>query len=700
MFGYRLVLNIYLSVFLGVLFLITPSRTNSQSIIETIRHEKYDVDSDLDYDPFTLNRGVNLRNIGPAGGSKQVLDLNPEFSKSILTQREEKIKLQLPLHSEKVSIKLKEVEVLSEVFILRNSLGNIIPLKEKGRFFWGVVEGDQNSVVVFNVFADEVNAMIQTRGRTFTLGKIRGGESYLLYEEKDIEDSEPKSCFTDNVKNYIEREFRQEPELRAPNPNNCVQMYFEVDFDVYNNFGNINDTYNYILSAFSQVILLYDNESINMNISEVKIWDTNTDPYTGPSTGDFMNQLMAEVGSSFNGDLAHLVGTKGNGGIAYVNVLCNKNFGVGYSDINMTYANVPTYSWTVEVLTHEIGHNLGSPHTHDCVWNGNNTQIDDCGSKAGDVQSCYNASNEIIPAKGTIMSYCHLIGGVGIDFNLGFGPQPGDLIRSRVYNAACLTECGTCEIAGNPCDDGDPCTINDKYDTYCNCSGDVVQNNGNVDCVDCEITSISIFTDNYPQETSWTITNSSGSVIASSPTYSSSGDQGLYYICLENGCFNFNIYDSYGDGICCAYGAGSFEIKDFAGNVLGSGGAFGSSQTIQFCYEASASCVAGTTCDDGDPCTENDIYDADCGCAGTLIDADQDGICDNNDPCYDPMVIYLDQNIASGVYNAREQIILNPGATVRRNANIILKAPFIKIMDDVTIPSNASIQIDNTPCQN
>lgn len=28
-----------------------------------------------------------------------------------------------------------------------------------------------------------------------------------------------------------------------------------------------------------------------------------------------------------------------------------------------------------------------------------------------------------------------------------------------------------------------------------------------------------------------------------------------------NGCYQFNIHDSYGDGICCTYGNGSFVVK-------------------------------------------------------------------------------------------------------------------------------------------
>ena len=43
--------------------------------------------------------------------------------------------------------------------------------------------------------------------------------------------------------------------------------------------------------------------------------------------------------------------------------------------------------------------------------------------------------------------------------------------------------------------------------------------------------------------------------------------------------------------------------------------------------------LAGTTCDDNDACTINDVYDADCNCAGTYQDSDNDGVCDAEDLC-------------------------------------------------------------------
>ena len=44
-------------------------------------------------------------------------------------------------------------------------------------------------------------------------------------------------------------------------------------------------------------------------------------------------------------------------------------------------------------------------------------------------------------------------------------------------------------------------------------------------------------------------------------------------------------------------------------------------------------CSPGQLCDDLDPCTINDLIQADCWCAGTFADNDNDGVCDAEDAC-------------------------------------------------------------------
>jgi len=46
-------------------------------------------------------------------------------------------------------------------------------------------------------------------------------------------------------------------------------------------------------------------------------------------------------------------------------------------------------------------------------------------------------------------------------------------------------------------------------------------------------------------------------------------------------------------------------------------------------------CVNNAPCDDSDPCTTDDKYDADCNCYGTFADSDGDGICNFDDQCED-----------------------------------------------------------------
>ena len=44
-------------------------------------------------------------------------------------------------------------------------------------------------------------------------------------------------------------------------------------------------------------------------------------------------------------------------------------------------------------------------------------------------------------------------------------------------------------------------------------------------------------------------------------------------------------------------------------------------------------CTVGAPCNDNDPCTIGDVYDANCNCVGTISDSDSDGVCDADDVC-------------------------------------------------------------------
>ncbi len=204
--------------------------------------------------------------------------------------------------------------------------------------------------------------------------------------------------------------------------------------------------------------------------------------------------------------------------------------------------------------------------------------------------------------------------------------EPGGARASLLNSAACGPP------ADPTCDDG----IQNGNETGVDCGGPDCANacptcddgmqNGDETGVDCGGSScnacpctgsdvtVTINLDNYPEETSWSITDSSGNTVASGGTYGNQADGSTVTetLCLNDGCYDFTINDAYGDGICCGYGNGSYSVTGVAGS-LASGGEFGTSETTNFCLSGAPT----PTCDDGEQ--NGDETGIDCG--GSSCDA-------------------------------------------------------------------------------
>ncbi len=545
----------------------------------------------IDVDLFALSPNNKRSSIPTEIKTYSLLNLNKTELEKINKKKAPFIHIAIPQQGRNdLQLELVEVFPFAPGFTVKTapSMETITP--KMGKHYRGIIKGQERSVAAISIFDDQIMGFVShpAASGNLIIGKMETSEDHIMYQDDQLAHLNKFECGTeDNVLEYTDKELRgHDADTRSLS--DCVRLYLEVNYDIYVNKGSSTaNVTNYVTGIFNQVSTLYTTEQINTVISEIVIW-TQASPYTSTTSSGMLNAFTA-YRQGFNGDLAQLLSYQASGGIAYVDGICRSNpdYSMSYAGVQSTYQNVPTYSWTVEVCTHEFGHLFGSQHTHACVWNGNNTAIDGCYSVEG---SC---SNPGLPTGGgTIMSYCHLTS-AGTNFSNGFGTQPGNVIRSKVTAANCLQAC----------------------------SGSGGGGGGSSSCTD-NILNLQVRTDNYPGETTWEVKNTGGTVLFAGGPYSTPNTLNNIELCLPTGCYTFTIHDSYGDGICCSYGSGYYNITQGSTTLI-SGGQFGTSEVKSFCATSST-----PTCTDGvqnGQETGIDCGGPDCPACPTCTDGIQNG---------------------------------------------------------------------------
>ncbi len=371
-----------------------------------------------------------------------VMDLDKKQLENLVSKRPIAIEMTFPFREKMITVELLQNDIFGgeKNLTVQTDKGEFKNYKP-GVYYQGIIKGDASSIVAFSFFEDDVVGLASDlKIGNIVLGKAVSSEDFVVYSDATLTGKSQFVCKADALMENQNQKILFDPDAiskTAQTTENCVRVYYEICNKPYiQNGRDVTKTTNWITAIHNNIGTLYNNDGVKMSLHEIFVW-TSADPYTGSFDENLAK--FKSTRTSFNGDLAHLVNYPSTTSVAYLNSLCSASK-YAYSGINMTYANVPTYSWTIMAMTHEMGHSLGSPHTHACVWNGDNTPIDGCGAVGGFSEGCDGP----IPAKGTIMSYCHLVGGVGVNLALGFGPQPGALIRQTVDSKACLnTDCVT-----------------------------------------------------------------------------------------------------------------------------------------------------------------------------------------------------------------------------------------------------------------
>ena len=117
-------------------------------------------------------------------------------------------------------------------------------------------------------------------------------------------------------------------------------------------------------------------------------------------------------------------------------------------------------------------------------------------------------------------------------------------------------------------------------------------------CLESSQIDVTVTHDNYPEETSWSLfktSNGNDSVLLSQAqdTVHTDGTVVSEKVTVGAGQYKFVMNDSYGDGNCCAYGNGSFEVS-VNGQTIYTGGDFGTSTgDLVFCIESNGTTKQG-----------------------------------------------------------------------------------------------------------
>jgi len=229
------------------------------------------------------------------------------------------------------------------------------------------------------------------KGQTqFELSPIAGNQEglHVWFEVADLASPLSFACGTEDM---AVRAMGMPAEERSSSQIlECIEVALDIDYFTYTQFGSdciaAADWAMAMLAAVDGIYRTELNDLVTLSATFIHVWET-TDPYAAVTNdgGGLLDVFRNEWESNpnFTGiqrDITHYLTRRSNtgtGGIAYLDVVCYETYAYGLSSALTSTTNYTGgYAWNLNVLAHELAHNLGSNHTQWCGWS--TGPIDNC----------------------------------------------------------------------------------------------------------------------------------------------------------------------------------------------------------------------------------------------------------------------------------------------------------------------------------
>jgi len=375
--------------------------------------------------------------------------------------------LSLRLASEPKHLLLRRVAVFAQdaQIVQHTPSGDRFSALPEARYYSGGIAGERESLAFLTV-ADRISGFVFSDGHLFSIGPRPGvldeGDAPIVASEMPASGSafvcDVERAAIDGFSVITRSVLPSGMRLRSdaalsPTSHFLLRISLDIDDQLFSTLGNsVSNATAYAAALVGAASAVYDRDlRTTLTLGTLHIYAPGTCPFTQTGSSAALEEYgtyYAYNRGSEARSAAVLMSGKSLGGVAWVDGLCgpdiirqNGSYSGAYAIVGNSLGVVNTTDpaaatfWDVSTFAHELGHNVGSVHTHCIPLTGpdlttyGRTFVDYCAARGFD---CYSGPVSVPPEKGTIMSYCNELGQGNVRLLFGKSGEASHVVQDSM----------------------------------------------------------------------------------------------------------------------------------------------------------------------------------------------------------------------------------------------------------------------------